>query len=179
MNIATRYAKALWESSLRLSADQQEQLYDDMRVLHECLVALPALRAALANPVESKEEKRRLLDSAGGGKNSPLYGQFVNLVLDHRRANQMIWIASIYTDMYRRAQGISRVVIESAFELPQTTRELLQQRLAQLLSGSVECRYVVNPDLIGGFRIRVNDKRIDASYRRKLEDIRNAILNQG
>lgn len=178
MNIATRYAKALWESSQKLTQEEQEQVYDDMRTLRECLSAVPALRTALANPVESVQEKRSLLLSAGGGKNSPLYEKFVDLVLEHRRASQMIWITSIYTDFYREAQGISRVTVESAATLAPDTQEKLEQRLMELLQRRVECKYVVTPTLIGGFRIRIGDKRIDASYQRKLEEIRNAILNE-
>ena len=40
------------------------------------------------------------------------------------------------------------------------------------MSSSVEVIEKINPDIIGGFIVRVDDKQIDASISRKLDDLR-------
>ncbi len=176
MNIATRYARALWESAKERPDDEQRQVYEKMTLLGECLQTMPDLRNALDDPVSTDEVKRNLLLTAGGTGESPLYESFVDLILSHRRTNQLIWIVPIYIDMYRREQGIISVMVESAAPMSDETRDKLSQQLKAMLNSEVECRYKVIPELIGGFRLRIGDKRIDASYKRKLEDIRRELM---
>ncbi|MBO4642342.1 MAG: ATP synthase F1 subunit delta [Bacteroidaceae bacterium] len=176
MSISTRYARALWESAKERPVAEQRQVYEKMILLRGCLLSMPELREALENPTTTNETKRELLLTAGGANNSPLYESFVNLVLSHRRANKLIWIVPVYTDMYRRAQGIVSVTVESAAPISDETREKIVMQLNTMLKSEVECHYKVLPELIGGFRLRIGDKRIDASYKRKLEDIRRELM---
>jgi len=156
--------------------EEQQQVYQNMLTLRECLNKVPALREALDDPTATIEQKAELLSTASGPVNAPLYSSFVQLVLDNRRANQLIWIAPIYIDMYRQAQGIISVTVESAAPLVEDTRSLLEKQLAEMLGKQVECSYHEDEELIGGFRLRIGDKRIDASYKRRFEDLREAIL---
>ena len=176
MSISTRYARALWESTKERSEAEQRQIYEKMVLLRECLQSMPELRDALDNPTSTDEKKRKLLLAAGGTTHSPLYQSFINLILSHRRANKLIWIVPVYTDMYRRAQGIVSVTVESAAPISDETREKLVLQLKAILKSEVECSNKVLPELIGGFRLLIGDKRIDASYKRKLEDIRRELL---
>ncbi len=177
MNIATRYARALWESARALTKEEQQQLYQSMLVLRECLNTVPALRTTLDDPTATTEEKRQLLLTASGGSELPLYRAFVDLVLREHRASQLIWMVHIFTDLYRKAQGIVSVTVESAAPLGDDLRKKLKDQLEEALKSRVECTYKVEEELIGGFRIRIGDRRIDASYRRQLDDLRRAMLS--
>ena len=161
MSISTRYARALWESAKERPVAEQQEIYQKMVLLRECLLSMPELRDALDDPTSTDEAKRELLQTAGGTSKSPLYESFLNLILSHHKANKLIWIVPLFTDMYRRAQGIVSVTVESAAPIDDDIREKL-----------------VLHELIGGFQLLIGDKRIDASYKRKLEDIRRELMEK-
>ena len=178
MSISTRYARALWESAKERPVAEQQEIYQKMVLLRECLLSMPELRDALDAPTSTDEAKRELLQTAGGTSKSPLYESFLNLILSHHKANKLIWIVPLFTDMYRRAQGIVSVTVESAAPIDDDIREKLVLQLKEMLRSEVECSYKVLPELMGGFRLLIGDKRIDASYKRKLEDIRRELMEK-
>ena len=70
-----------------------------------------------------------------------------------------------------------RVEMESAVPLSPATRKQLIDRLATASGRQIELHEAVNPVLIGGFRLRMEGQRIDASFARQLEEIRKQWLN--
>ena len=78
---------------------------------------------------------------------------------------------------YRKARRLMRVEMESAVPLSPATRKQLIARLATASGRQIELHEAVNPALIGGFRLRMEGQRIDASFARQLEEIRKQWLN--
>ena len=148
--ISSRYAKALF--SLAKDKGQESRVYDDMKMLADSFSMEPELRGALSNPIVSVPEKVKLLTAAGGIEVCELYTRFINLVLAHKRETLLPFIAYIYIHLYRKVKKITRVRFTIEF------------------SGHVE------PELIGGFRLRIGNYRIDASYATQLRDIRTGLL---
>ena len=70
------------------------------------------------------------------------------------------------------------MTVESAAPIDDDIREKLVLQLKEMLRSEVECSYKVLPELMGGFRLLIGDKRIDASYKRKLEDIRRELMEK-
>ena len=166
--ISSRYAKALF--SLAKDKEQESRVYDDMKMLADSFSMEPELRGALSNPIVSVPEKVKLLTAAGGIEVCELYSRFINLVLAHKRETLLPFIAYIYIHLYRKEKKITRVRFDTAVTVDDAVKLRKETGCTIEFSGHVE------PELIGGFRLRIGNYRIDASYATQLRDIRTGLL---
>lgn len=171
-SIAKRYAKALFEEAKEQYVDQQ--VYERLGVLHAALEAEQGLLIALTNPRVSKEKKYTLLLLASGldPEAATLYTRFLRLLLKNHRENQLLLIIFVYSDLYRQYHQIDRVVFETAVSVDEETVRRLTARIQKHTGREVECVAKVKPAIIGGFRLRIGDRRYDYSYKHQLEKIR-------
>lgn len=174
-SIAKRYATALFEEAKAQSVDQQ--VYDHLGVLQATMKAEQDLQLALINPRVTVDKKYTLLLLASGLNpgNSTLYTRFLRLLLENHRENQLRIIIFVYRDMYREYHGIDHVVFETAVPVDDGIIDHLTKRIKAHRHHEVECERMVNPHLIGGFRLRIGDRRYDYSYRHQLEKIRKEL----
>lgn len=174
-SIAKRYATALFEEAKAQIVDQQ--VYEHLNVLHSTMKAEPDFQLALVNPRITPEKKHSLLMLASGleHETNTLYARFLRLLLENHRENQMRIIIFVYQEMYREHYGIDHVVFETAVPVDDSIIDHLTERIQAHRHRTVECECKVNPHLIGGFRLRIGDRRYDYSYRHQLEKIRKEL----
>ncbi len=95
----------------------------------------------------------------------------IALLKKNGRIPYLKYIFFNYCSQYRKWAGIVQASLEVAApsdKLESQLRELLQREC----KGDVVFTQKVNPDLIGGFVLEVNDKVIDTSVKSKLATIR-------
>ena len=114
---------------------------------------------------------------AGGEPVGDLYRRFMEVVIAHHREALLPFLVQSYLMRYRKAQRLMRVEMESATPLNAATRRRLIEQLTATSGNQIELHEQVNPELIGGFRLRMEGKRIDASFARQLAEIREQWLN--
>ena len=150
--IPRRYAKALYKFALEHEATRR--VYDEMKQVIASF-------------------KETLLREAAGTQAENDYLGFVKLILDNRREEYAYAMAMAYRDIYRTANNISQVHIATAAKLPEGDMERLKKMVADSFkSQTLEYTTSVEPDLIGGFVIDVDDARLDASLSSELEQLR-------
>ena len=89
------------------------------------------------------------------------------LIVDQRREREIdLLVRDIEAEMAER--GTIVATVESARELSQADR----QEIASLLSGNVKLRQKIQPELIGGFKLRTPTGSLDATMSKKLHDLR-------
>lgn len=174
--ISSRYARALF--SLAKEKGEDGRVYDDLKVLKESLHETKELLTTLCNPMVANCKKETLLVTAAGGSVCGLYKRFVQMLLNHGRENCLPIIIYHYMDMYRKDKRISRVLFSSAAPVAEATEKHLIERLHQLTGHTIEFVGEVKPELIGGFRLQLDNNRLDASYATRLRDIRERLLER-
>lgn len=172
--ISSRYAKALF--SLAKEKGLETRVYDDMKMLADSFSLEPGLRIALGYPILPAEEKLKLLTAAGGIEVSDLYERFIHLVLEHKRESLLLFMAHIYIHLYRKDKHITRVQFSTAIPVSEEVKKHLQDKLKEETGSTIEFSGIVQPELVGGFRLRIGNYRIDASYATQLRDIRSRLL---
>lgn len=184
--IPQRYAKALYKVALERQCT--EPMYTMMKTLDESFMKEPRLGHVMENPFVSATEKKSLLltaagaDSATGeGGKDPIVGTFVDfirLLEENRRIEFIRGIALAYIAIYRRECEISTVTVTSAAPLqPDATRRLMSLIKAHHPQGSIEYHEVVDPSLIGGFTVAIDNQRLDASIKNELKQLRLKLLS--
>lgn len=174
--LSSRYAKALF--SLAKEQGEETRVYQDIKMLADSFSLEPGLKGALINPIVTGEEKYKLLVAAGGIEVCELYKRFIRLVLSHKRENFLPFMARVYIHRYRVEKRITRVRFTTAVPVDDKVKKHLQNKLETETASIVEFSGHVKPELIGGFRLRIGNYRIDASYATQLQDIRDRLLEK-
>lgn len=177
--IPARYAKALYDFAAERGDDKQ--IFNLLQTLEASFAETPDLQRVMANPFVAADEKIKLLTTAAGPEAaaSETFGRFLGLLASNRRLDAVRDIALAYLSLYRRRHDIRLVTITSAAPLgeadEQRLRSMIQSRLG---SAKMECRTVVDPDLIGGFTVSIDNEKLDASVANELKQLRLSLISK-
>ena len=171
--ISMRYAKALFAYAKELSAE--DAIYSNMLQLMHTLQHVKELGEVLATPSLSADERVALLCSAVDS--SPVYEQFMRLVVSREREPLLLFIAHCYVSLYRKAKNIIAMTFTTAHPVDEAVRGKVIAA-ASRDGAAVEMHDVVDPGIIGGFICETETHRLDASVRRQLRDIEKELVKQ-
>ena len=72
----------------------------------------------------------------------------------------------------KKQEGINEIEIESARELDKTTIN----KIKKMFGEKSDVKTIVNPDMIGGVRIKVDDVVYDASLKKQLSRLKTSLI---
>ena len=100
------------------------------------------------------------------------------LVVEKERYSQLPAIFRHFTDQMKKLQKIGVAYVTTAFELTKTQKEQVEKRLLETTGYvKLELYYDIDPLLIGGMVIRIDDRVVDSSVRTKLDHLTKQLLN--
>lgn len=176
--IPRRYAKALYEFATEKGAT--ERIYSLMKNLSAAFTSLPGLQKALANPFVGNDDKIQLLVTASGASaDDTVAADFFKLLVRNRRVDFAHGIALAYLKIYREERNIHLVHIESAATLTSEELQRLEALVKRHIGGDdMELSTSVDPSLIGGFTIAVDNQLLDASLSNELMQLRQNLISK-
>lgn len=172
--ISVRYARALFNQAV------QEQCAAEV---YACLTrltlsysqAIAQFNEVLSNPMISDEEKLNLLHTAIGEPIHPCVVRFLELLTAKQRENKVFLIALKYQEMYRKANNILRADVTTAMAVDDTTLEQIRAFVEQYFHCTAEMHVKVDPSLIGGFMLDIENERMDASVTGQLNKLKKEL----
>ena len=167
--ISIRYAKALLSSAKE--AKVEEKVYSEMTTLDSAFAQIQLLKQAMTNPTLTKEEKIKLLNSVFNNKASKLTQGFITLVVENGREDYFHRIALSFQELYRKDKNIVVTHLTTATELDEPLKKKIINSVEEQENSKVELRTEVNPDIIGGYILDIDGKRLDASIIRQLSKL--------
>lgn len=175
--VPKRYAKALYEVA---QADgNADALYGTMQRLVSSFAAQPALASTMANPFVSADDKAALILTAAGASASDAEMQrFIALLTTNKRLGMVRDIAAAYLRIYRQERRISVVRVTAAAPMAAAEQQRLKAIIQQHLDGgTMEYSFALDPSLIGGFAVDIDNERLDASVKNELKQLRLKLLS--
>ncbi len=168
--IGRRYATALVEFAAR--SGEEERVYAQIPQL---LAAWRnrAFREEITSPVRSVAAKHGLMAGLFDGGLCSTLDRFLSLVLSHRRERHLDIILRSYITLYKERHRLADAVVTTAAELEPAFRERLQRLIERQTDHSVTIDWHVDPSLLGGFVVRIEDTQIDAGLARQIEKLQN------
>lgn len=119
------------------------------------------------------------ISDADEAKVSEVINDFLKLLRTNKRLDMAGAIARAYCDCYRRENHIYRVKVISAAKLDSADEQRLQKMILSHLGGAkMEYSSGVDPDLIGGFTVDIDNERLDASVKNELKQLRLQLLKK-
>jgi F-type H+-transporting ATPase subunit delta len=172
-SIARRYAKAIVAVAQEQNA--LEQTGDELLLLR-ALAEDPQIAHGLANPLLSASARRGLARAVAEQlKLRPIMRDFLCLLADHRRLDQLVGIADAYRKIIDEMLGRVRATITSAAPLTPEQTEAVTSALARQTGRTVLADEQVDPQLLGGVVVDIEGKVYDGSLRTQLEALATSI----
>ena len=169
--IPRRYAKALYKYAVE-NGDSQE-IYELLKKLSFRYTAIDELKRAVLNPEISDEAKGAFMLRLVGGTPGSSLDKFLLMCVRNNRAEYLQKISLAYVDLYREAHDIAHVVITTAAQMPNdevnAIIDIVKKRLGDM---TLEIEQDIDPELIGGFTVKINGLVLDASVKRELSEMR-------
>lgn len=171
--IAGRYAQALYE--IAEQEKKVDELEQELLAVEQLLVENPDLRKILLNPQITPDEKKELLKKLFEGRISEITGNFLALLIDHRREAFLGDIVAEFVAAANAGRNIVTAQVTSAVELSNKEKGKILTVLNRLAGKKVQITYAVDPLLIAGVVVRMGDKVIDGSIRTRLTSLRERL----
>ncbi len=171
--VAARYARALFE--LAREQGQLERVEADVEHIARELDS-PAAAAFLLSDrrVPAKERDRHL--EALAAHLCPLTANFVRLLREKRRLEVLRELRDAFRQQLLAERGEAQGEVQSARELPPAALSELGQVLSRLLGKRVALEHRLQPELIAGVRVLVDNRLLDQSAAGRLEELRGRLL---
>jgi F-type H+-transporting ATPase subunit delta len=175
--VTLRYAKALF-----LQAEEEgitDRVLEDSRRVLKILDDNPELYQAFYHPAILSSKKRRVIDQIFQDRVSPVMLNFLHLLLQNKREFYLHDIFRNFRDLYNEARGIKTVELVTALQLGEEEKEAVKRLIRESFHAQkVDFSEKIDPGILGGFIIQIEDQLLDASVRRQLETIKRTLLNK-
>ena len=172
--ISVRYARALFQ----LAQEQgcEDAVYDGLtHFAHNYALAIAQFNEVLSDPIVAPEEKVKLVEMAVGEPMHDTLKQFIAFVAEQKREDKMFLIAMKYMEMYRTKHGILRTNVTTATELSESSYDKIKAFVKQTFDADAEMDVKIDPNLIGGFILDIENTRLDASVAGQLNALNNKL----
>jgi F-type H+-transporting ATPase subunit delta len=171
--VTASYARALLSWSIE--KEIAFEVYNQSEQFILTLSNSPDFYYLLSTPVISTSKKLEIINKVLTNS-APNLAPFVNLVVSKNRGRVLKNIILIFHRQFREKFGLIKVTVECAKELSPNTGEAISNYLARSLGKKIELNVKINPDLIGGFILEIDDNLLDKSVKGELEEMRKKLL---
>ena len=130
----------------------------------------------LAAPQVSAAEKNAVIGKAFSGRLPRPMVRYLQKLVDNRRQLLLPLIAIEYGNLVDEATGRMHAQVTVSREASGADRELIAAQLSRAFARIVVPHFTVNPEILGGVVVRVGDRVMDGSVRRRLRTLRARVL---
>lgn len=173
-SITVRYAKAFFSAAKEKK--KLDQLKTDIQLVLEVCQTSKDFILLLESPIVKTSKKANLVSKIFKGKIEDLTLNFLLLIVENKREVHIPGICRNFLDLTRKDQNIKSAVLTTASGVSANTLKKVEQLLAKELNTRVELSTRVNPDILGGLVLRIDDNQYDASVATQLKKIKQSLL---
>lgn len=173
-SIGSRYATSLYEVGVEENC--LEELRAQVESLGDILSQNPDYLRLLSTPVLTKAEKKDLFKAALGESLSPYLQNFLEILVDRGRIAQYPQVRTAFHKLYNRSHGIEEAVAVTAIPLSDAMKGRLTEKLAAVTGKTILLQNRVDPTILGGVRIEMEQGQLDDTVAGRLERLKEQLL---
>jgi len=170
-----RYAKALF-----LLAEERGKLNEvrsDMDFLLNWLEENQDVNILLEHPTIKASKKAQILSDILKDNILGYTLSFIHLVVKNKRENNLKSICRDFISIYKKNMGIRTAVLTTSIDLSRTHKEKIKKTIEESFRSPVELEAKVDKSIIGGLLIQVDDKQLDLSVARQIQELKHQFLD--
>lgn len=170
---AIRYSKALLAASSEDDYVSQLQALDALvRVFDD----FPDLLPFVASPIVPDDLKERALEKSLGVHFKDPLKSFLFRLIERGRLKALPEIYREYSHLVANKLDLLHARLVTAFEIDDSLKESIKKRFEENYGKKIELKTEVDPNLIGGGKLFINNHLIDFSVKGKLNNLKEELL---
>lgn len=142
----------------------------------KCFDDEPMFFEFLCTPTIPKNEKKDVVKNCFDGMICQELLNFIYVLVDKKRCRNIKMIAKYFHKLIDKSQNISNGTIFSFEELSPLELSSLEEETGKLLRKTVKLDNEIDKGLLGGIKILIEGKVIDASVKKRLLDLKENLI---
>lgn len=168
--VAKRYAQGLLDFTMETG--NTDAVFSEMRDVAKTISDSKELQNFFATPIIDYRKKKGVADEIFSSF-SATTKNMINLVIRQGRESYLQNIAMAYVERVEEIRGIQKITLSTAEKLSEeSVNQILKSSSLVDNNRDYQVKSIINPDLIGGYILRVGDQQEDQSVRTKLITIK-------
>lgn len=174
MVFVKEYASALFE--LALENKRVDEIYQTFNTVLDELNEYPEFLKLMGHPQISREEKHAIIDQVFVDSDRT-FRHFLYVLVDRDRFTYIHPIFDAFEKMYHQYKEKLKVIAITAEPLTENLKSRIIESLSQKYGKAIVLETQVDPSVMGGIRLVVDDEVIDFSVTTLLSSLKQSILD--
>lgn len=171
--ITSRYAEALFSLKRESSSLEESQL--EVKELIKVLKENPDFPMLLSSSYKDFEQKEEIIDKVFKGVDEEIK-TLMKIVVKNHRGQYLTEIFLEFNSLVNEYRGVKEGLVYSTEPLSESQLAKLNSVISKKESRPVELKNIIDPTLIGGVKVVINDHIYDGSIKHHIEDMKLALL---
>jgi len=173
LTVDTTYGQALYDAAKSLG--KIDEIAAELKAVSEVLDQNPLLKRLFLVPTLSAMEKKDSARKIFEGRISQELLNFICILIDKRRIGSWDGIGRQYEKLVWERDGVTKGTLYTALPISEDRLKALEEKTGAMLGKKVRLDSRVDTSIIGGAKIYVDGKLIDASLKTRLENMKQRI----
>jgi F-type H+-transporting ATPase subunit delta len=174
-HVAKRYAIAVFELAKEQNAIAL--ITEELKVVSEVFENTNLFETYFKHPKVSRDDKKALVKTSFHGKISDMLLNTLFLLIDKKREGMLFKIIEEFLKLTNDEQGIAEAKVYTAKPLTDVEKVAFEATFSKVAGkGKLTIDNIVDPELIGGFKVRIGDRIYDGSVLSQLRRIERRMI---
>lgn len=173
--LSSRYAQALFslkrdEGQLLETQELVKELIKVIKQDEQFLVLLNSHRLA-------KEERIAIVDEVFASIDEQVKN-FIKIIIENNRAMNLVEIFEDFNSLVNEYRGVKEGLVYTAMSLKENELEKITSQISKIEKMPIELKEIIDPSLIGGVKVVINDHIYDGSIKHHLENMKLTLIKK-
>jgi len=171
-SLVRRYARALYQ--IAEERNQVQRFSEDLALVRQ-LMEQEELSEFFLHPSARREDKKEKVDKFLAPIIDRMVRNLLCLLIDRGRESILPNLQEEFDLIADEAAGVARAELETVCDLSDDEVTRLRRQLEEITGKTLNIYQRLNPDILGGIRVRVGSTMIDGSVAAKLKALREQL----
>ncbi len=174
LTVDLTYGSALYQAAVEV--DKKDLILEEANQVLDIFEKEPEFYAFINYPAISAKEKKEVLANVFEGRICQELLNLLYVLTDKGRTARFAKIIKAYKDMVDREEGVAYGTVYSVEPLSEAQIKKMEKQVADLIKQDTRLENELDASLIGGVKVLVDGRIIDASIRKRLQDLSNELI---
>ena len=171
--ISVRYSRAIFQSALENKI--LDNVNQDMIFISE-ICNTDETREFLHSPIIPPSKKEDIFHKMLEGNVEQITLSLIDLIVKNGRESFIPAIARNFIHETKKYKGITDSVLTTAVKVDDKVKKQITELISNIFKTKVDLKENIDPEIIGGFILQIDDSYIDASIKNKLRKIKKELI---
>jgi F-type H+-transporting ATPase subunit delta len=171
--ISVRYSRAIFQFALEKKF--LDKVFQDMIFISE-ICKNKETKEFLHSPIIIPSKKEAIFHKMLEGNVENITLSLIDLVVKNGRESFLPAIARNFIHETKKYKGITESLLTTAVSVDSKLKKQITDLISDVFKTKAELKEIIDPEIIGGFILQIDDNYIDASIRNKLRKIKKELI---